>query len=87
MSRRAWVQQIMGMPISIHLRGDDVDSPVVGAGVAEAFDLLRETDRLFGTHRQDSEVKMSRIFVLAPFDPVRAGVRGGHRPVPPSGRS
>ena len=49
MSRRAWVQQIMGMPISIHVRGADVDSPEVVAGVEGAFDLLREADRLFST--------------------------------------
>jgi thiamine biosynthesis lipoprotein len=65
-SRRAWVQQIMGMPISIHLRGADVDSPVVAAGVGQAFDLLRETDRLFSTYRQDSEVSRIRAGELDP---------------------
>jgi thiamine biosynthesis lipoprotein len=62
------VQQIMGMPISIHLRGDDVDSPVVAAGVAEAFDLLREADRLFSTYRQDSEVSRIRAGELDPSE-------------------
>jgi thiamine biosynthesis lipoprotein len=54
------------MPISIHLRGDDVDSPVVAAGVAQAFDLLREADRLFSTYRQDSEVSRIRAGELDP---------------------
>ncbi|MEP7034449.1 MAG: FAD:protein FMN transferase [Dermatophilaceae bacterium] len=57
------------MPISIHIRGDDVDSPVVAGAVEEAFDLLRETDRLFSTYRDDSEVSRIRRREL---DPARA---------------
>ena len=66
MSRRAWVQQIMGMPISIHLRGQDVDSPMVAHVVEDAFDLLREADRLFSTYREDSEVSRIRTGELDP---------------------
>jgi len=65
-SRRAWVQQIMGMPISIHLRGQDVDSPMVAHVVEDAFDLLREADRLFSTYREDSEVSRIRRGELDP---------------------
>jgi FAD:protein FMN transferase len=68
-SRRAWVQQIMGMPISIHLRGPDVDSPVVAEVVDDAFDSLREADRLFSRYRDDSEVSRIRRGEL---DPVHA---------------
>jgi FAD:protein FMN transferase len=50
----------MGMPISIHIRSDDVDSPDVARVVEEAFDLLREADRLFSTYQQDSEVNRIR---------------------------
>ena len=50
----------MGMPISIHIRGDDVDSPDVVRIVEEAFDLLREADRLFSTYKEDSEVNRIR---------------------------
>ena len=50
----------MGMPISIHIRGDDVDSPAVALAVEEAFDLLREADRLFSTYKEDSEVNRIR---------------------------
>lgn len=60
MSRRAWVRQIMGMPISIHVRGKDVDGPQVAAGVLEAFELVREADRLFSTYQQHSEVSRIR---------------------------
>ncbi|HEX7462360.1 MAG TPA: FAD:protein FMN transferase [Dermatophilaceae bacterium] len=72
MSRRAWVEQIMGMPISIHIRGDDVDSPVVSRAVEDAFDLLREADRLFSTYQHDSEVNRIRRgeLDLAQADPL-----------------
>jgi thiamine biosynthesis lipoprotein len=56
----------MGMPISIHIRGDDVDSPVVVRAVEEAFDLLREADRLFSTYKEDSEVNRIRRGELDP---------------------
>ena len=59
-SRQAWVRQIMGMPISIHLRGQDVGSPMVARVVEDAFDLLREADRLFSPYREDSEVSRIR---------------------------
>jgi thiamine biosynthesis lipoprotein len=68
-SRRAWVEQIMGMPISIHLRGEHTDSPMTAQGVEDAFELLREADRLFSTYRDDSEVSRIRRTEL---DPARA---------------
>ena len=68
MSRRAWVQQIMGMPISIHVRGADVDSPEVVRGVEAAFDLMREADRLFSTYQHDSQVSRIRRAELDPGD-------------------
>src|SRR5450759_1176978 len=62
----------MGMPISIHLRGQDVDSPMVAHVVEDAFDLLREADRLFSTYRDDSEVSRIRRgeFDLEQADPL-----------------
>jgi FAD:protein FMN transferase len=56
----------MGMPISIHVRGQDVDSPEVAAGVQGAFALITEADRLFSTFRQDSEVSRIRRGELDP---------------------
>jgi len=50
----------MGMPISIHIRADEVDSPAVARAVEEAFDLLREADRLFSTYKVDSQVSRIR---------------------------
>jgi FAD:protein FMN transferase len=69
MSRRAWVRQIMGMPISIHVRSMDADSPMVARVVEDAFDLVREADRLFSPYKEDSEVSRIRRSEL---DPARA---------------
>ena len=56
----------MGMPISIHLRGEGVDSPMVAQAVEDAFDLLREADRLFSPYQEDSEVSRIRRGKLDP---------------------
>jgi thiamine biosynthesis lipoprotein len=61
MTRRSWVEQIMGMPISLHLRGPGVDTdPGVPGVVAAVFEQLREVDRLFSTYRGDSEISRLR---------------------------
>lgn len=59
MPRRAWVEQIMGMPVSLHLRGPGLSSVPVAAAVGAVFALLRQADVVFSTYRPDSEV--SRI--------------------------
>jgi thiamine biosynthesis lipoprotein len=58
----------MGMPISIHIRGQDAESPGVAQVVEEAFDVLREADRLFSTYQQDSEVSRIRRGELDPAE-------------------
>lgn len=57
--RRAWVEQIMGMPVSLHLRGPGLSTPPVAAVVGAVFALLRQADAVFSTYRPDSDV--SRI--------------------------
>jgi len=59
-ARRAWVEQIMGMPISIHLRGEDVDRLEAREAVADAFRILREMDSIFSTYRHDSDLMRLR---------------------------
>ena len=59
-ARRAWVEQIMGMPISIHLRGEEVDRPEAQEAVADAFRDLREMDSIFSTYRPDSDLMRLR---------------------------
>ncbi len=59
-ARRAWVEQIMGMPVSIHLRGEAVDGPEAEVAVAHAFRQMREMDGIFSTFRDDSDLMRLR---------------------------
>ena len=54
--RRAWVEQIMGMPISIHLRGPNLAGTETGPAVEAVFSDLRWVDTVFSTYRPDSDV-------------------------------
>ena len=58
--RRAWVEQVMGMPVSIHLRGAGVDTPAAAGAVERAFEILREMDSVFSTYREDSDLMRLR---------------------------
>lgn len=53
---RSFVAQIMGMPISIHLRGPDARDAAVAAVVERVFAGLLEVDARFSPFRPDSEV-------------------------------
>ena len=53
--RRAWVEQVMGMPVSIHLRGQLGSADAEGR-VEAAYDELRAVDVLFSPYREDSQV-------------------------------
>jgi FAD:protein FMN transferase len=59
-ARRAWVEQIMGMPISIHLRGASALTPAGEAAVAQAFKVFREMDQIFSGYRDDSDLMRLR---------------------------
>lgn len=54
-TRRSWVEQIMGLPISIHLRGHFAAAPVE-QHVAAVFADLRHADAVFSTYRDDSDL-------------------------------
>lgn len=56
LGRRAYLAQIMGMPISVHLRGPQPDAPQAAAAVEQLFDELREVDRVFSLYREDSDL-------------------------------
>jgi thiamine biosynthesis lipoprotein len=57
--RRSWVEQIMGMPISVLARGPGAHDPAAAAAVAAVHEELRAVDATFSTYRADSAV--SRI--------------------------
>lgn len=57
---RAWVEHLMGMPVSVHARGEDARSPEVDEAVHEVFAELRRLEAVFSTYRPDSEVSRLR---------------------------
>jgi thiamine biosynthesis lipoprotein len=64
-SRRAWVEQVMGLPVSIHLRGPDVRGPEAERAVAAAYAELARLDAVFSTYRPDSPISRRRRGDLA----------------------
>lgn len=58
-TKRAWVDQVMGLPVSILARGAAAASEEAAKAAADIYAELREIDARFSTYRDDSEV--SRI--------------------------
>jgi thiamine biosynthesis lipoprotein len=56
--RRSWVEQLMGMPVSVHLRGPGSRSDEAESRVQAVYDELRAVDALFSTYRPDSQVSL-----------------------------
>jgi len=57
--RRAFVEQVMGLPVSVHVRGT-VQSTEVDAAVGQVWSFLHKVDGLFSTWRDDSELMRLR---------------------------
>jgi thiamine biosynthesis lipoprotein len=53
---RRHVEHVMGMPISLALRGRHAADAVAAAAWAAALDVLRAVDRTFSTYRPDSVI-------------------------------
>ena len=51
-----YVEHVMGMPVSLALRGRHADTAEGGAAWTAAMDELREVDRVFSTYRSDSVI-------------------------------
>lgn len=64
-AKRAWVRQIMGMPISIHLRGPHVRQAWVEQIVEAVYADLTWVEHTFSLHRPDSPLSQLRCGVLA----------------------
>lgn len=56
LGRRAFVDQIMGMPISIHVRATEPTRPDIEAAAQRVFAHLRRVDAVFSTWRADSDL-------------------------------
>ncbi|WP_235201507.1 FAD:protein FMN transferase [Microbacterium sp. CH12i] len=68
-AKRVWVEEIMGIPMSIHLISPGRASVAnVEQAVRECFDELREVDRVFSTYRADSDISRIRRGELAVAD-------------------
>ena len=63
--RRAFVAQVMGLPVSVHVRGPRAGEPAVAAAVAAAMEELRADDATFSTWRSDSPLNRIRRAELA----------------------
>jgi thiamine biosynthesis lipoprotein len=58
--RRAFVAQIMGLPISVHVRGPKARGAEVAQAVEKAFEALRADDATFSTWQPGSPVSRIR---------------------------
>ena len=58
--RRAFVAQIMGLPMSVHVRGPRAHEDAVAEAVASAFEELRTDEAMFSIWRPDSPVSRIR---------------------------
>ena len=58
--RRAFVEQIMGLPVSVHVRGPHARAPEVEAAVEALFAALRADDATFSTWKPQSPVSRIR---------------------------
>lgn len=64
-ARRAWTEQVMGMPVSVHVRGAAAHDDATREAVAGAFAALRAVDATFSPFRADSELSRLRRGELA----------------------
>ena len=63
---RAFVQPVMGMPVSIHVRAHDPRSARIEAAVESAYATLRQVDRMLSPWRADSDLLQIRHGTLDP---------------------
>ncbi|WP_250009873.1 FAD:protein FMN transferase [Actinoplanes sp. M2I2] len=74
--QRAWVDQIMGLPVSIHLRGDQLTGDDVEQRIAAVFAELHHVDAVLSPYRDSSDLSAWErgALRLADADPLLAQV-------------
>jgi thiamine biosynthesis lipoprotein len=74
--QRAWVEQIMGLPISIHLRGDQLTGDDVEHRIEAVFAELRHADAVLSPYLESSDLSAWErgTLRLADADPLLAQV-------------
>lgn len=60
MPRRAVVEQVMGLPVSLHVRGPEAHGDAVAQALAATYARLRADDATFSPYRPDSAVSRVR---------------------------
>jgi len=63
---RAWVEQVMGMPVSFHVRGPLARAEGAEPAVAAAIADLHRTDEIFSTWKAGSQISRLRRGALTP---------------------
>jgi len=63
--RRTWVEQVMGLPVSVTVRGPGARGEHPDRLVRALFADLRRTDAVFSTYRPTSEISLIRRGVLS----------------------
>ncbi len=64
-SQRSWVEMVMGLPVSVTVRGPAARGPRADQVVHGVYAELHRADRVFSTYRTDSEVSLLRSGALA----------------------
>lgn len=64
-TRRTWLEMVMGLPVSVTVRGENARRPETDRVVQAMFAELRHVDRVFSTYRPDSEISLLRAGALA----------------------
>ena len=77
--RRAWVEQIMGLPISIHVRGGDPSDAHVEHIVARVFADLCHADAVLSPYRADSDLSRWERGEVALADAALHPLGSAHR--------
>jgi FAD:protein FMN transferase len=77
-ARRAFVEQMMGLPVSVHVRGPAAQQDTVADLVERAFDALRADDQMFSPYRADSAVSRIRRGELTLADAPARVRRAAH---------
>jgi len=62
---RTWVEMVMGLPVSVTLRGPGARSDRVDKVVQALYADLRRADRVFSTYRKNSEISLLRSGALS----------------------
>jgi FAD:protein FMN transferase len=64
-TRRTWVETVMGLPVSVTVRGPAARGGAADRAVQALLADLHRADRVFSTYRPDSEVSLLRSGALA----------------------